>query len=159
MEHNVAAPEDIIPTDDKTPTEETVDMEQNVAAPEDIIPTDDKTPTAETGDAVGGEEKSVQVNTGDALEEKRLVSMRKTIPLHVSVQVRLSLVQPILVSNHPSSQSVSFTEEKPKQQKLNARRKIVRVVNVTQRWLVEGKELHQNLYHRAAAALPVIAVL
>jgi hypothetical protein len=72
MEHNVAAPEDIIPTDDKTPTEETVDMEQNVAAPEDIIPTDDKTPTAETGDAVGGEEKSIQVNTGDAVRGKEI---------------------------------------------------------------------------------------
>ena len=72
MEHNVAAPEDIIPTDDKTPTEETVDMEQNVAAPEDIIPTDDKTPTAETGDAVGGEEKSVQGNTDDAVKGKEI---------------------------------------------------------------------------------------
>jgi hypothetical protein len=72
MEHNVAAPEDIIPTDDKTPTEESVDMEQNVAAPEDIIPTDDKTATVETGDEVGGEEKSVQVNTGDAVRGKEI---------------------------------------------------------------------------------------
>jgi hypothetical protein len=93
------------------------------------------------------------------LEEKRKASMMKTIPLHVSVQVKLLLAQPVLVSNHPSSQSVSFTEEKPKLQKLSARRKLVRVVKVMQWRLVEGKELHQNLYHRAAAALPAIAVL
>jgi hypothetical protein len=43
-------------------------MEQNVAAPEDIIPNDDKTPTEETGDAVGGEEKTFQVGG----EEKSL---------------------------------------------------------------------------------------
>jgi len=36
-------------------------MEQNVATPEDSIPNDDKTPTEETGDAVGGEDESVQV--------------------------------------------------------------------------------------------------
>jgi len=39
--------------------EDPTNMEQNVAAPEDIIPNDDKTPTEETGDLVGGEEKTV----------------------------------------------------------------------------------------------------
>jgi hypothetical protein len=61
-------------------------MEQNVATPEDSIPNDEKTPTEETGDAVGGEEKSLNVpadeptsakhddstigNTGDAVRGK-----------------------------------------------------------------------------------------
>jgi hypothetical protein len=65
-------------------------MEQNVAAPEDSIPNDDKTPTEETGDAVRGEEKSLNdpvdepnsakrddstiCNTGDAVRRKEKIN-------------------------------------------------------------------------------------
>jgi hypothetical protein len=54
---------------------------------------------------------------------------------------------------------MSFTDEEPKLQKLSTGSVLVRLKNVMQWWLMEGKELHQNLYHRAAAAPPVIAVL
>jgi len=48
---------------------------------EDIIPNDDKTPTEETGDAVGGEEKSVQVG----VEEKAsMILLMSQLPLNVT---------------------------------------------------------------------------
>jgi len=56
-------------------------MEQNVATPEDSIPNDDKTPTEETGYAVGGEEKSVQVG----VEEKAsMILLMSQLPLNVT---------------------------------------------------------------------------
>jgi hypothetical protein len=46
-------------------------MEQNVAAPEDSISNDDKTLTEETGDAVGGEEKSLNDPADEPTSAKR----------------------------------------------------------------------------------------